>query len=325
MHHSGRIRTRSLIALSLLALAGCEGSTGADDEPPRLTITGARTINALGDTVHVGLTATDGDGRVLDTSGAVWTSSNPQVATAPSTLPAIRSVGVGTTIISTTLGRLTASVPVEVRQVPATIRVGAPFSPIVIGQTVTLSAIVMDSMNYGIPAAASEWASSLPDVGSVTPSGMLTGVGPGRTRITVRAAGMHGGNDMEVVFVGVDNSPPEPSRFRVSFSPAAISATGADSIVTATIAGEDDGRGVGTVALRVGKEAAVYACTMTNPSTGNGQRGTWTCPIRRGVLAGPGIYRVHELTVRDTYGQGFTATAESLEASGKQAYFTVNP
>lgn len=317
-------RVRGAALLSLLALAACEGSTGAA-APPRLSIQGARDFNALGDTATVTLVATDEDGQPVGTSGAVWTSSNPQVAAAPGLLPAIASVGVGTATISVTLRGATATAQVEVRQVPARVRVTAPGETLAMGATAQLTGQVVDSLNAPLPAQTLQWESSLPEVGAVSQTGVLTGLGTGRTRITARGAGVSGATDVLVVFTGEDNWAPDSRRVRVSFAPAAISLAGADSIVTATITAQDEGRGIGTVAIRVGKETPVYACTMTNPTTGSGQRGTWTCPIRRGVLAGAGRYRIHELAVFDTGGNGFTTYAENLEAGGRQAYFTVNP
>lgn len=319
-------RTFTLAALSLApALSACDGGTGSE-VPPTLSIQGVRTINALGGSLPLTLAATNPDGEVVGTAGATWSSSNTQVATVTASTGVVAGLAVGTTTITARLRGATAVAQVQVQQVPARVLMTAPMDRLAMGQNMLLTPQVLDSLDRPIPGVPLQWSSTLPEVAAVSQTGSVTGVGTGRASITASVAGVRGTRDVSVYYPGYDGWGPDASKVRLSFSPSTLRSTGPDSIVTATVYMEDlGGSGIVRVSFKVGLDASVFSCTLDTPTTGNGQQGTWSCPIRRSQLPAPGIYRFRELSVTDGEGSGFLTVAANLEAFGKQAYFTLEP
>jgi hypothetical protein len=68
----------------------------------------------------------------------------------------------------------------------ATVNVNAPASFVGVGDTIRLTATVVDGNGATIPAAVVEWSSSQPTVATVNSSGTVVGQSPGTTTITAR-------------------------------------------------------------------------------------------------------------------------------------------
>ena len=113
MRHLHRLAGSILPVLVLLA--ACESGTGSND-PPRFSIQGrAQTLNSVGDTMQLRLM-----GEGVNSAGAQWSSSNPQVASVSAGF--VRTTGVGMATITAALDGGQATLQLEVRQVPARIR-----------------------------------------------------------------------------------------------------------------------------------------------------------------------------------------------------------
>ncbi len=67
-----------------------------------------------------------------------------------------------------------------------TVNVNAPANFVAVGDTLRLSALVIDGNGSTIPAAVVEWSSSQPTIATVTSSGIVVGQSPGTTTITAR-------------------------------------------------------------------------------------------------------------------------------------------
>jgi Tol biopolymer transport system component len=96
--------------------------------------------------------------------------------------------------------------------VPAYIDVLPAYITVNLGASVTLDATVKDAAGASLPDAAVTWVSSNTDVATVTPAGLVTGVGPGATQVTA-----HSGNIDGFATIIVQQPRPTSLRNRIVF------------------------------------------------------------------------------------------------------------
>lgn len=319
MRHTRRLAAFALVP-AFVALAACESGTAP---APRFSIEArAQTLNSIGDTMRLRLT--DEAGQPMDIAGVQWSSSNPQVA--PVIAGFLRTEAVGSTTITARLRGGEAQMQLTVRQVPARLRITQPKPSISIGETMQLTAALLDSAGTPLPPSDFTWSTSHPQMATVTAAGgTTTGVGSGRVRIRASGTGFTDSTTISVVYPDRDLWGPAALDQRFSFVPATLSMTGPDSVTMLTLHGRDQGAGLSVITLKVGKTSALFTCVMDNPVSGNAQEGVWACPVRRSQLAGPGTYQIVHAEIMDYGGSGFTAEAEYLAAIGTQGYLTVTP
>jgi trimeric autotransporter adhesin len=129
-----------------------------------VSVTGTSTLHGIHGTFSacVGSTTTLSD----STSGGTWSSSNTSVATVNATSGVVTAVSAGTTNITYTAGSSYVTITFTVNASPAA--VSGPTS-IAVGSTATLS----DATSGGT------WTSMTPSIGTVSSSGVVTGVSAG--------------------------------------------------------------------------------------------------------------------------------------------------
>ncbi len=165
-----------------------------------------RTIFAplLRDTIQV--TATDSLSAAINTPNVQWTSSAPSVVRVAATNlgeATLEGLAVGTATITARLDGATQTFAYTVVNPPATVAV----SPRAVGlvslkDTLRLSATVNNRANNVI-ASSVTWSVQAAGVVSVDPTGLLTALGPGSTKVFASA----GPGVLDSIIVRVDNDP----------------------------------------------------------------------------------------------------------------------
>ena len=150
-------------------------------------------LTAIGDTIQVAATALDQNGHPIEEAVVEWSSSDDAVATV-SKEGLVTGVGNGTADIIAQSGEYQASVDVSVMQAASSIAIElGEAKAVLVGETIQLSATVLDRNEHPIIDAVVDWLSSDEAVAAVSPQGLVTAVGEGTAQITARsgdAAGM---------------------------------------------------------------------------------------------------------------------------------------
>ena len=144
-------------------------------------------LMAIGETAQLAATVLDINGQAIAGASVTWQSSDEAVATVNAT-GLVTAVNNGMASITARSGDTAQSVTVTVMQTPA----GIVIEPedvflTAIGQTVQLTARVIDQNDNALTDAAVAWTSADAGVASVGTGGLVTSVSYGTTRITARA------------------------------------------------------------------------------------------------------------------------------------------
>jgi uncharacterized protein YjdB len=183
-----------------------------------------------GQTVQLTATPQDANGSPLVGRTVTWASSNTSVGTVNASGLVTGVVAGSTTITATSEGQsATAAITVTAVTVPvASVTVSPAPASVLVGQTVQLTATPKDANGATLTGRAVTWASSNTSVGTVSGSGLVTGVVAGSTTITATSEGKNGTSAVTVTALAV----PVAS---VTVSPASASVfVGQTSQLTAT-------------------------------------------------------------------------------------------
>jgi hypothetical protein len=177
------VRARRLVtALVALATAvACGSSTDNGPQPAHVIVApDAVTIPQQG-TATLSVSVTDQNDQLITGAVVTFSSSNTQILTV-SNLGVITSVGPsGTANVIAKSGRASTSVPVNVTQVSSGISVSP--NPATLNQktTLQLQAQVVDAVGTPIPGSTINYSPANPSLISVSPTGLITSLGPGGT------------------------------------------------------------------------------------------------------------------------------------------------
>jgi hypothetical protein len=148
----------------------------------------ADTAFALGDTIQLATTITDGHGGVLPGVSVGWTSTDTSVASVDSAGTVVVRTAGATTIVAAAGGRIAQS-RILVRPRPAAVRVyGDSLVRLPEGGTTRIVARVVDARRHPIPGQSVAWRSADPSVAAIDSLARLTAVTAGRTMV-VAASG----------------------------------------------------------------------------------------------------------------------------------------
>ena len=190
--------TRFLVILSLVTFTAC-GKDGPTEptppEPPppppiptRIVVSPSSvTLDAIGQATEV--TASVYDQNNVPMTGAVvtWTSGDDAVAKVSAT-GQVTAVGNGSTTITASSDSASASVNVTVMQSVHGIVMDPQLATLTaVGETVQLTATVLDGNEQPVAGAAVSWNSSDAGVATVDDEGLVTAVNNGGTMITARS------------------------------------------------------------------------------------------------------------------------------------------
>src|SRR5882724_4559724 len=161
----------------------------------------------------------DSTGTALGGRVIVWASSNTAVASVnPSGIATGVAAG-STTIAATSEGKSgTAAMTVTTVTVPvASVAVSPTPASVPVGQTVQLTATPKDANGNALSGRTVTWSSNNTSVGTVNPSGLVTGVVAGSTTITATSEGQSG-----TAAVTVTAGPLPVASVTVSPAPASV-------------------------------------------------------------------------------------------------------
>ena len=145
------------------------------------------TLMSIGETVQLTATVLDGNGRPVDDVVVTWSSSDVSVATV-SGAGLVTAVGNGSVAITAGSGSASTSVPVTVMQSAGSIAVEPDEATLMaLGETVQLTATVLDGNGQPVSGAVVTWLSSDVSVATVSDQGLVTAVSNGSVTITARS------------------------------------------------------------------------------------------------------------------------------------------
>ena len=170
----------------------------------------------VGETEQLTVTVTDANGQPVSSAGTTWASSNAGVASVNAN-GLVTAVAPGTAEITATNAGRTGKTTVTVRLVPvATVSVTPSPASVIVGRTVQLTATPRDASGDPLPGRAVTWTTNDPDIATVSPTGVVTGVAQGTAVITATSEGRSGSSAVTVQRLPVA---------RVEISPATATLT----------------------------------------------------------------------------------------------------
>ena len=223
--------------------AGLAGGTQLTVTPATLTsiqVTPANASNALGTTRQFAATGTYSDNSTQDlTATATWASSDTNIATIAAGGLAT-AVGVGTTMISATVGTVSAIVAFHVNAAALVSINVTPANPTIAtltDQAFTATGTYTDNTTQDLSGQAT-WASSDPSVATLDGT-VATGIAAGTTTISASFGGVTGSTQLTVTgasLTGIVITPSNPTTalgFDVQFTATGQFSDGSTQNVTA--------------------------------------------------------------------------------------------
>ena len=155
---------------------------------------------ALGDTTRLTAEVLDPNGRRIAGAAVTWTVADTTILTVDDEGLAT-AAGNGTTTIGATSGGLADSVTAEVEQEPAQVRISPADDTLgfeTLGDTVRLSAEVLDANGHPITGAPVDWSISDTSVATIDQGGLVTARGNGAATVFAHTRGATGSIRVEV-------------------------------------------------------------------------------------------------------------------------------
>jgi hypothetical protein len=223
------LRLRAVRPASVLVTVRSGAAVGALDltvrfleaRSLRLTVSAGDSL-VVGAAPIVGVQALDSLGRVVPAPVPVITTTDPTIAEVrPSSAgPRLHALAAGRTEVVATAGALRATVAVRVWPPP---RVVFPDTSVLLpGLTRTLRAQELPMDQQARPIARERWISGAPEVATVSATGVVTAVGPGRATIFAIA----GEDTLRALVVVKPPAPPVEYVAVVPRAPCAVSRDG---------------------------------------------------------------------------------------------------
>ena len=198
-HIMTHLRRTLLASAALLTLfAACGGDTPVTPPtdttkvippPPAIVVAGvgvtgpSRLLVGRSDVVLA--TARTSAGVVIPGKTFAFTSSNPAAVTVGATDGTVRSIAPGTAIISATVDGVAGTLTIIASDASLfSMTLTGPTSPIVVGGTAQLTATGKDSSNAPVAIRAITYASSNPNILTVSSTGLVRGIAAGTASIS---------------------------------------------------------------------------------------------------------------------------------------------
>ena len=179
-------------------------------QPVRIDVSpGTASLSSIGQTVQFTAEAFDANGHAVADASFTWSSSNTSVATVDAA-GLVTSTGIGSAEIAAGAGgvRATADLMVTVEAVALDVLPSA-HTMFSVGDTLRLSAEVLDANGNAVPGISVTWASENSGIATVDMSGLVTSVRTGSTNIYAEAGALADSASISVaqLAVGVDITP----------------------------------------------------------------------------------------------------------------------
>ena len=206
---------RIFVILSLVILTACGKDSPTHPQPPepppptpvptRIVLTpSSETLDAIGQTSQLTAQVFDQNNALMAGAVVSWTSGDSAVATV-SAAGLVTAVGNGSASISTRSDGASASIDVAVKQTAYGIAIEPQMATLTaIGETVQLSATVLDRNEQPVAGVTVTWSSSDSGVATVDDEGLVTAFSSGDTRITASHSGLSASVQIEVEIADPD-------------------------------------------------------------------------------------------------------------------------
>lgn len=200
---------RIFVILSLVILTACGKDSPTDPNPTqppppppvptRIVIDPSSvTLDAIGQTSQLTAQVFDQNNALMTGAVVSWTSSDTGVATVDVT-GEVTAVGNGSASITARSGSASGIVNVTVMQTAHDITIEPQMATLTaIGETVQLTATVLDRNEQPVAGIAVTWSSSDSGVATVDDEGLVTAFSSGDTRITASHSGLSASVQIEV-------------------------------------------------------------------------------------------------------------------------------
>jgi len=227
---------RRLVVCAMLGSIACGGDGSAG---PREPVLASISVVLSESSISVGRSATasvvgrDQSGGAMPVGVPTWSIAPSSVATISSS-GGITGVGAGQATVTATVGQLSANASLTVVNPPpvlTTLTLTVPTSTLIVGQQVAAVVTGVDQYGASITIGGVTWTTASPSIATVSTSGIVTGVAPGQTTLTVSSGGVSASKVLTVV-------PPPPVLTSLSVTLAAASIASGQS-TQATVAGRD--------------------------------------------------------------------------------------
>ena len=169
--------------------SGTSNITVAEPVPTRIAVTpSSHTLEEIGETVQLRATVRDQRNNVMSGQTITWSSGDEAVATVSAT-GLVTAVANGMTEITAKSGSLSASAEITVSEpVPTTVTIDpASHTLEAIGDTLQLTAVVLDQRENAMMDVTVTWSSGDEAVATVDEGGLVTAVDNGMADITAQA------------------------------------------------------------------------------------------------------------------------------------------
>jgi hypothetical protein len=180
-----------------VVVLSCGDPTSSDQDPNKAALVvvtpASRALAAIGATQQFTAIALNTAGDTLSGKTFAWTSSDSTVVRVDAATGLATSVSNGAADVTATVDGKAGSATVTVAQVITSVFVDAARDIlIIVGDTVTFSAVGNDSRGNEVAGTTPTWASSFPAVASIDVAGFATAVGSGTTNISATVDGVTG-------------------------------------------------------------------------------------------------------------------------------------
>ena len=179
------------------------------------------TLMSIGETVQLTAAVLDGNGRPVADAVVTWTSGDESVATV-SAQGLVTAIKNGIARITARSGNATAGIDVTVMQSAGRVVIDPESATLMsIGETVQLTAAVLDGNGRPVADAVVTWTSSDESVATVSAQGLVTAVNIGTARITARSGNAMDGIDVTVM-LSVSSIVIEPAEVTLPYIGATV-------------------------------------------------------------------------------------------------------
>ena len=159
-------------------------------------------LEALGDTVRLGVEVVDQEGRTMANADVSWSSGEATVVSVNHSGLAT-AVGNGETMIVATAGAISDTAHFRIQQAIDSVTVSpSPGSTVVLGESLRLDAMALDKNGHVVAGTEFTWMSSDRSVARVDRSGLVTTLKVGRSRVSARVGDVSGASTIIVVKPG---------------------------------------------------------------------------------------------------------------------------
>ena len=326
-----RAKLALLVALAMTSLfVGCGGgSSSSSSGTPTLssiTVSGpaTMTVGTTGQFTANGKYS-DGTSRVLGSS-VMWTTSSSSVATVDA-MGRVTAVASGSVTVTATLNSVAGSAGLTVSPAITAIAVTPNPGSVNVGSSLQMVAMatLADGSTQDVSSTAN-WSSSLPNIASVSASGLVSGVSKGTASIKASVSGVSGQSSVTVNAVLTSISvTPSPSSVvvgsTIQFTATGNYNDGSSKTITTSVSWSSSVPGFATIGSTTGLATGVAKGTTVITASLNGVSGTSSLSVTPSIVSiavtpNPGTVAVNSTlqmtaiaTFSDATTQDITATA----------------